>query len=65
MKWFRLVRAFAPNRWWARPPFLPVPPREFLLFRLHTMYGAEWPRHWRRFPADLRSFVNWREAFIR
>jgi hypothetical protein len=65
MKWVRLVRDFAPNGWWRRAPFLPVPPREYLLFRLHTMYGFEWPRHWRSIPRDLRQFVTWRERFLK
>ena len=26
--------------WWRRPPFLPLPSREYLRFRLLTQYGA-------------------------
>lgn len=62
MKWLRLIRAFAPDRWWARPPFLPVPPWCYLELRLHTQYGQQWWRHWRRLPADLKRFVAWREG---
>ncbi len=29
------------RRWYARPPFLPLPPREYLDWRLHTAYGDE------------------------
>ncbi len=28
-----------PDRWWSRPPFLPLPDREWLRFRSVTAYG--------------------------
>lgn len=30
---------FAPNGWWRRPPFLPLPPAGLAGFRAETMYG--------------------------
>jgi hypothetical protein len=30
---------FRARAWWRRPPFLPVPPPEYLEWRLHTAYG--------------------------
>jgi hypothetical protein len=53
----------APERWWAVPPHLPVPAREYLGFRLQTQYGdishrpdaedvvnyLRWCRDWQRF----------------
>lgn len=30
---------FRRNRWWARPPFLPVPARDYLRWRMYTAYG--------------------------
>jgi hypothetical protein len=33
--WWRTT----PPRWWASAPFLPVPSREYLRFRLVTQYG--------------------------
>jgi hypothetical protein len=36
----RQVRVLAPPGWWRRPPFLPVPDRDWLAFRLTTAYGA-------------------------
>lgn len=39
-----LLRAawrFRARGWWRRPPFLPVPPREFIAWRLHTAYGED------------------------
>ena len=40
--WATAVRqlvALAPTGWWRRPPFVPVPDREYLRFRLQTYYG--------------------------
>lgn len=39
-----LLRAgwrFRARGWWRRPPFLPLPPREYVDWRLHTAYGSE------------------------
>lgn len=30
---------FRARGWWRRPPFLPLPSREYLEWRLHTAYG--------------------------
>ena len=30
-----------PRRWWARAPFLPVPNREYMRFRVLTQYGDQ------------------------
>jgi hypothetical protein len=35
----RQARRLAPDRWWRRPPFLPVPARDYLAFRSTTQYG--------------------------
>ena len=35
----RMAWRFRRRGWWKRPPFLPVPPREYLEWRLHTAYG--------------------------
>jgi len=35
----RTVWAFRRRRWWARPPFLPVPDREYLRWRMLTAYA--------------------------
>jgi len=45
-----------PRRWWARPPFLPLPDREYLRFRLETQYGD--PEH-RPEPDDLVTYLEW------
>jgi len=33
--------AFRRRRWWARPPFLPLPDREYLRWRMYTAYADE------------------------
>jgi hypothetical protein len=57
-----------PERWWTRAPFLPVPSRSYLRFRLLTQYGdishrpeaddvlnyLRWCRDWQRLD-DSRS----------
>lgn len=49
--------AFRRRRWWARAPFLPVPDRTYLQWRMYTAYGAE-----DTVPPleDFLRFVTWR-----
>jgi hypothetical protein len=61
----RQGRRLVPDRWWRRAPFLPVPSRNYLEFRLVTQYGdishrpeptdvlnyLRWCRDWQRFDA--------------
>ena len=35
----RAAWRFRARRWWTRPPFLPLPPREYVAWRFHTAYG--------------------------
>ena len=35
----RLAWSFRARDWWRRPPFLPVPPREYMRWRMFTAYG--------------------------
>ncbi|MFP4623432.1 MAG: hypothetical protein ACLFRX_04565 [Gemmatimonadota bacterium] len=54
-----MVRAawrFRARGWWKRPPFLPVPPREYLEWRMHTAYGegGRSPA-----PVELRRYLRW------
>ncbi len=54
-----LLRAawrFRARGWWKRPPFLPVPPREYLEWRMHTAYGdgGRAPR-----TDELDRYVHW------
>lgn len=47
---------FRARGWWHRAPFLPVPPREYLEWRMHTAYGEGG-----REPSveELERYVRW------
>jgi hypothetical protein len=54
--------AFRARHWWRRPPFLPLPPSDYLRWRMETAYGdpeAAPPDH------DLARFVSWAAAMRR
>jgi hypothetical protein len=53
---FRQARRTAANGWWRRPPFLPLPSREYLAFRSLTQYGETQrpPR-----PEDVVDYLAW------
>ncbi len=54
--------AFRRRRWWRQAPFLPLPDRDYLAWRLHTAYGEE-----RDVPPaeDILRFARWRRRFLR
>jgi hypothetical protein len=52
---FRLAR----RGWWRRPPFLPLPDRDYLRFRWETAYGADG----RPEPDDLVAYLRWCKEF--
>ncbi|HJU90809.1 MAG TPA: hypothetical protein VJ672_15575 [Gemmatimonadaceae bacterium] len=35
----RVAWRFRSRDWWRRPPFLPLPAREYVRWRMHTAYG--------------------------
>jgi hypothetical protein len=37
----RLAWSFRARGWYRQPPFLPLPPREYLRWRMFTAYGDE------------------------
>jgi hypothetical protein len=45
-----------PDRWYRRAPFLPVPDRDWLRFRLQTQYGD--PQH-APDPDDVVTWLQW------
>lgn len=47
---------FRARDWWRRPPFLPLPPAEYVEWRLHTAYGDEG-----RLPTgeELDRYLRW------
>ena len=52
----RVAWRFRRRRWWARAPFLPLPPREYVRWRMHTAYGdhdAVPPA------ADVERYARW------
>jgi hypothetical protein len=57
-----LVQLFrlAPTGWWRRSPFLPLPDRDYLRFRLQTQYGD--PDHAPE-AADLVTYLRWCRHF--
>ncbi|MEO7555070.1 MAG: hypothetical protein ABIV94_00525 [Acidimicrobiales bacterium] len=57
------ARRLAPRRWWARPPFLPLPDRAYVRFRLETQYGGAGDR--RVEAHDVVSWLAWVRTFDR
>jgi hypothetical protein len=54
----RQTLRLARPRWWSRPPFLPVPDRDYLRFRFETQYGAGG----RPDAHDLVAYLEWCRA---
>ena len=52
----RQYRATLPTRWWRRRPFLPIPPREYVRFRLLTQYGS---MNHRIEAVDVLNYLSW------
>jgi hypothetical protein len=52
----RQVFVLAVPGWWRRPPFLPLPDRAYLRFRLQTAYGD--PEREPE-PADVVTYLHW------
>lgn len=57
----RMVWAFRARAWYRRAPFLPVPPREYVRWRMYTAYGDE-----RAVPPleDVVRFARWRREVM-
>ena len=53
--------AFRARDWYRRIPFLPLPPREYLRWRMYTAYGDE-----RAVPPteDVVRFAQWRRKLL-
>ena len=53
----RTAWAFRRRAWWSRPPFLPLPDRGYLRWRMYTAYADE-----SAVPpaADVIRFARWR-----
>ena len=61
--WLTAVAAGAsvtPRSWWRRPPYLPLPDRRWMQFRLETAYGGDGRGPVR--PQDLVNYLEWRKT---
>jgi hypothetical protein len=57
----RTAWAFRRRRWWAQPPFLPLPDRAYLRWRMYTAYADEAAVP----PADdVVRFARWRRETL-
>jgi hypothetical protein len=52
----RQYRAALPRRWWGHRPFLPLPPRDYVRFRLQTQYGSA---NHRIEAVDVLNYLSW------
>lgn len=52
----RVAWRFRIRHWWRRPPFLPVPSRDYVRWRMYTAYGDEdaVPS-----PTDVIRYARW------
>ncbi len=58
----RTAWAFRARRWYRQPPFLPLPPRSYMRWRMYTAYGDE---HAVPTPEDVIRFARWRREVMR
>ena len=56
---FRFWLRVTPRNWWKRKPFLPMPTREYMKFRLHTMYGENYKPKFFELVKDTYHFGKW------
>jgi hypothetical protein len=58
----RLVWAFRARGWYRRAPFLPLPPADYMRWRMYTAYGDE-----QAVPPveDVIRFATWRRRVMR
>jgi hypothetical protein len=57
----RLAWSFRARAWYRRPPFLPLPPRDYLEWRMFTAYGDE---HAVPPVEDVVRFARWRRETL-
>ena len=53
---------FRRRDWYRRAPFLPLPPADYMRWRLHTAYGDETATPT---PAELESYLSWSASMRR
>ena len=56
-----LTWSFRRRRWWTSPPFLPVPDRDYIRWRMYTAYGDA-----NAVPSldDVIRFARWRRQIL-
>ncbi len=54
----RALVAFTPAGWWRMPPFLPLPRRAYLRWRMQTAYGSSEAV---LVANDMVRFLQWRK----
>jgi len=59
----RQLGRLAPQGWWRRPPFLPLPDPAYLRFRLETAYGGAGDRA--PTAEDVVTYLRWCRDFPR
>jgi hypothetical protein len=57
----RTVWAFRGRHWYRTPPFLPIPPLEYVRWRMYTAYGDE---NAVPSPDDVVRFARWRREVM-
>jgi hypothetical protein len=57
----RLAWSFRGRAWYRRPPFLPLPPRDYVAWRMFTAYGDE---HAVPPVEDVVRFARWRRETL-
>jgi len=57
----RVLWAFRARQWYRRPPFLPLPPADYIRWRMYTAYGDE-----AAVPPveDVIRFARWRRRVM-
>lgn len=56
-------RSLVPPGWWRRWPFLPVPSRRWVRFRMVTAYGGDGTGP--PSPTDVITWIRWRASLPR
>jgi hypothetical protein len=56
----RICWIFRNRKWYRRPPFLPLPPRNYLEWRIETAYGDKSFKNLRW--QDIVAYARWHRA---
>jgi hypothetical protein len=56
----RICWTFRDRKWYQHPPFLPLPPRQYLEWRIETAYGDKTLKNLRW--QDVAAYARWHRA---